>query len=1185
MQTSLNLRVYRRWIVLAVVAAVAAGALTAANPADRRTRPQALTVQPAVSEVRDEAGAAAEARRTGVRIEIPDRATERQSVYANPDGTYTSETHVEPQRVRRNGRWVPVDTTLVRLAGGRVGPRAAVVPMVFSGGGDGPLVTAERVGRVISLSWPSRLPAPVLHANTATYPDVLRDVDLVVSAEVTGYSHLLVVKSAAAMAHPALREITYGLTGERLRLRADGDGRLVALDAGTGQEMFSAAPPLMWDAGGRIARLGVRIDGARLRLTPDRSMLADPGLSYPVTVDPYLNNTSNSAYTMVDSGYANNSYYLWQNANNSTSQRIGQCPRDYDPNCNNSLIKRLYYELPTPYQDPRMTILDARFNVTLTHLENDWKVADVLLYRANDYFTSSTKWSNQPDGSELQERKSVDNSNFATSACQTGSTNISFSAMPAVTWAHNNGKGSVPFLLRADDEQDRRQAKRFCHDAVLAVTYNRAPLMPANPTVSTAGLCTTGVTSDAYALPVLSATSRDEDTGDAEPMVGEFTVRWTLSNGTPTSKTWVSGQTPNGVPFQYDLASGVGISTIPEGGIASWSVRGGDLDAAGNVLSWGPPTADCSFRLNTQAPTYGPHMESPEYMPDTVGRTDSQCGAAVDRDGAGNYGTFTFKAHPADTDIKKYYYGLGTNPVPSNVLTPSVDSGPVTLPWLPQEAGDYVVSVQAVDSLDRPGPITACHVLVGEGRPAVNVWPLDDAAGSAAAVDKIRGHSLTAGDPARVAFGEPGPTFGGPAAVRLTGESGSHLTTGQSALVNTGKPFSVSAWVKLDGLTTSQTVVSQDGVGVAGFVLGFDKPSGRWAFWAGTGDGVTFGRWQVLSEKPAQAGRWTHLLAGYDPVRKQLKLQVDVDPATVGAHRSTWRAHGPVQVGRRIDRAGYRDPLQGVVADVQLYDRLVPPVEGARLAAKRTAYWRLNTVVDPQAATKVSAEHGGGRSLTLRGGAAIYTYPEPNSDDPPPEEPPAPALVGAGHLILGGGSDDAITTAPIIGLTGSYSVSLRVRVATACTSGHNQAVISQPGANASRFIVRCGWTTNGPRWQLVLVYDDRTNAGQKVITDEIHTPDPNKSDGHLLAFTFNEYSGEARLYVDGQPSISGTQTFVPTWTGTTDGGLILGAAKPDGTGATPDHFSGLIDDVRIYSGVLSSEWITFLNSTQEQTGI
>jgi hypothetical protein len=71
---------------------------------------------------------------------------------------------------------------------------------------------------------PAALPEPRLARDTATYPDVLPGVDLVVRATVTGFTHVLVVKSAAAAANPTLARISYPLGGTGIRIEPNDQG-------------------------------------------------------------------------------------------------------------------------------------------------------------------------------------------------------------------------------------------------------------------------------------------------------------------------------------------------------------------------------------------------------------------------------------------------------------------------------------------------------------------------------------------------------------------------------------------------------------------------------------------------------------------------------------------------------------------------------------------------------------------------------------------------------------------------------------------------------------------------------------------------------------------------------------------------------------------------------------------------
>ena len=123
-------------------------------------------------------------------------------------------------------------------------PAVSVADVAFSDGGSGPLVTLTRGGRTVTLSWPGTLPVPTVSGDSATYAEVLPGVDLVVRATGTGFSHALVVKSAAAAAQPEVAEVRFRLGGTA-RV-SSGGGVLSAL--GPGSVLASTEPAVMWDS-------------------------------------------------------------------------------------------------------------------------------------------------------------------------------------------------------------------------------------------------------------------------------------------------------------------------------------------------------------------------------------------------------------------------------------------------------------------------------------------------------------------------------------------------------------------------------------------------------------------------------------------------------------------------------------------------------------------------------------------------------------------------------------------------------------------------------------------------------------------------------------------------------------------------------------------------------------------------
>jgi microcystin-dependent protein len=106
-------------------------------------------------------------------------------------------------------------------------------------------------GRSLTLSLPTAvasLPAPTLDGPTATYANILPDVDLKVTADTQGgFSEVLVVKNAHAAANPALATLDFPTHTHNVALSADAAGNIRAKDT-TGRTVFSAPAPLMWDS-------------------------------------------------------------------------------------------------------------------------------------------------------------------------------------------------------------------------------------------------------------------------------------------------------------------------------------------------------------------------------------------------------------------------------------------------------------------------------------------------------------------------------------------------------------------------------------------------------------------------------------------------------------------------------------------------------------------------------------------------------------------------------------------------------------------------------------------------------------------------------------------------------------------------------------------------------------------------
>ncbi|MFE6099812.1 DNRLRE domain-containing protein [Streptomyces laurentii] len=287
--------------LLAPVSALALGppaaAATPAAPASRAAA--AAAPAPASPTAREESYARLTAEAQGRRIEVVGARTESTTLWANPDGTLSVESHAGPVRYRDHGRWVGIDLTLVRDADGTVRPKAHPRGLRLAGrtpaaGGD--LVTLGRGADELALGWRGALPEPRLDGTKATYENVLPGTDLVVQATRTGFEQYLVVADRQAAERAAT--LTLPVRAKGLTARQGPDRTLEFTDTRTGRAVGRATTPYMWDASGggadvpgaRMARVGLgatpRAEGFDLTVTADRGFLADKATRYPVTIDP-----------------------------------------------------------------------------------------------------------------------------------------------------------------------------------------------------------------------------------------------------------------------------------------------------------------------------------------------------------------------------------------------------------------------------------------------------------------------------------------------------------------------------------------------------------------------------------------------------------------------------------------------------------------------------------------------------------------------------------------------------------------------------------------------------------------------------------------------------------------------------------------------------------------------------------
>lgn len=386
-----------------------------------------------------------DAAASGEKIEVEGERTERDTVFANPDGeTFTLERSIVPVRVPTSvGGWTDPDATLVVRPDGSIGPKAATVDLSFSPGGLGKdMVTIGTGGRSVVLGWPGELPEPRLEGERAVYDDVLPDVNLILTATVEGFRQVLEVETLEAASDPALKSLEYTVATEGLRIHEGAVGTLEAVD-GNGQVVFRSPSARMWNsagdtapvaatdgqstqmagaeptgrpertaadpeplpagpseegeplagpgAGDEAATMDVELASGTVTVTPDADLVArTTAAELPLYIDPSVELNESERTVLSSDG---DTFYNFSGGDNGMS--VGRCSSavigGYIYYCTegSAYTNRMYFEFK-PDKLKGKHILDATFAVTETwSFSCDARWVDL---ERTDPISSSTKW-------------------------------------------------------------------------------------------------------------------------------------------------------------------------------------------------------------------------------------------------------------------------------------------------------------------------------------------------------------------------------------------------------------------------------------------------------------------------------------------------------------------------------------------------------------------------------------------------------------------------------------------------------------------------------------------------------------------------------------------------------------------------------------------------------------------------
>ncbi|WP_214325787.1 LamG-like jellyroll fold domain-containing protein [Nonomuraea sediminis] len=1105
---------------------------------------------------RTEREALDQARTTKRQVEVLPLRAENRQVFANPDGSFTSETSALPERVRRGAGWADVDPTLVFAPGGSVHTVATPLDLGFSGGGTAPLASIGENGRSVSMTWPGTLPKPVLEGSTATYGSVLPGVDLKVTASVLGFSEVLVVKTREAAANPALAKLGFGMRASGLAVRKTATGGLSAVtDSGT--EVFHSPPPRMWDSSGatprpsltaepeqgnRQAVMGVDVAQDRIAITPDRNVLTGPGTTYPVYIDPQWSG-SKLAWTYVDKAFPSQEYW-----NSSHTPEIGYY---------GSGVKRSFFRMDSDNVNGKH-ILKATFRITQNKswgCTSDPQVAQLWLTGGISKYTN---WSHQPSWAEHLGSVASD-AGYSSSCPDKG---IEFDVTGTIVKAARNGWPNTTFGLRDYDDEARSVWgwKGFSSSPKLVIDYNTPPAAPSGVGTDPGTPCVTGpnrpyINAGDAANPIkLKAKIYDPDKAN-DGVRAEFE----MNHYNATTAQWesITSSLPGGGKTAYTYATtptdhSITLSGLVTGQTYSYKVRAYDGTDASAWSGW------CEFTVDTVDPATLPKVTSADYPANTP---DDWQG------GVGSAGTFTLASGDGETDVTSFRYALDDPSLATTATQVTIAPGQssVAVQVAPRHDWLNTLYVYPVDKAGNVGKTpTAYSFYVKAGADPVGQWHLDETSGSTAADSAATQHPVTLDAGTEWTGGRVN------GALHLDGTTGYGATSGP--VVHTDRGMSVSAWVRLASNARNATVVSQSGNLGSGFSLYYSSSYKRWIFNKYDADSANPTVFRAIGDTEPQLNVWTHLVGVYDAPARQLRLYVNgtrqSTPGTVTG--APWDATGPLQIGRVRYGGDFLENFPGDIDEVRAWNRILSddprtvndPSLGNEIAAMakqppaELGHWTFDEGTGGTAADA----SGHGRTATLAGNAGW-------SGD---------GVNGTGVLSLDGTTAYAATASPPVRTDHSYTVAAWVRLNgddTCVLPDHNLTAVSQDGTRNSGFYLGYRWfTENGAkvyRWSFSTTSND-TDSEVMTQTKSASAVDCSALNAWThLAGVYDEVAKVVRLYVNGQ------LVDVRPWTGWhAGGGLQIGRARYKG--AYVDYFAGDVDDVRTYAGALTDGQIVNL---------
>ncbi|MEW2162208.1 hypothetical protein AB0912_04310 [Streptomyces sp. NPDC007084] len=635
-----------------------------------------------------------QAAASGRPVRVEALTTETATTTVGPSGTVIYDSSLLPVRVRRAHRWVPVDATLIRNTDGTWSPRVAAEPLALSGGGTTPLATMTHGKASLAVSWPHALPTPHASGASLTYPDVLPDVDLRITADTQGgWSEVLVVKEATAATDPALTRLALTTEARGVTIADDGHGNLAATTP-KGQVLFSAPQPAMWDSSGvgavharaeagpapkaRVSRVQGRLHGRTLFLLPDAKLLRDPHTRFPVFIDP----TWNPHYASGSKQHYVETQQGCPTAKNYDSTQYGDPGVGYNSWSGCIGGERSYFQLAVPSSIAGAHIVSATVNAKENYSASCSLSSDVYLYWSGA-ISSSTTWDHKPSLTSKLATKS-----FGPACTSQPSGGFSVTSTIAKGAAAHWKSWTFALVNSKSGSGDGNYFKRFDNNPSMSITYNHVPNKPGTLATKVGSTSLGCGTSTPYPIvgktlattpPTLNATVSDTD---KDALAATYSY-WVGSGSTTTA---TSATVASGANAPKQLSSSF-MSGLADGSVVSWKATSSDGEDTSST------SATCHFTVDLHSPAQPSVKTADSLYPEDSPSTTA----------AGTPGKFTLSVNPGSSgnNASKFLYGLDAAPPTSNTpaaQTATATNNAATITVTPVAPGTHTLYVYAVDS-------------------------------------------------------------------------------------------------------------------------------------------------------------------------------------------------------------------------------------------------------------------------------------------------------------------------------------------------------------------------------------------------------------------------------------------------------------------------------------------------------